>query len=246
MLKHKLRKTTEKISFSRKNGERKKSNAKDVLYAKVRKTEARRALFPEHFEGGRTTADRSTSGGEGGKTDKLSTSMPDGGYFTGPESFYEVPEESGSTQSPGKQSRGVERGQEDRYQEIGSKGQQQQQQQQMQIQQQQQQLPCMLYMPIPVFWCRRATPQEDFLYSSQGIENLVIQQQKLVNNISVTMGKTDPQTPEQKSTQSSSNTNTSLEDAEHNIKVSSMTKLRRLLEIEEMKTFSEKVSTKIR
>ena len=42
---------------------------------------------------------------------------------------------------------GVERGQEDRYQEIGSKGQQQQQQQQqMQIQQQQQQLPCMLYM----------------------------------------------------------------------------------------------------
>ena len=115
--------------------------------------------------------------------------ISDGGYFTGPESFYEIPEEAKpegkQNKTPGtallfstlvtwafisthalkaaytltkKQSHffkienlviflvGVERGQEDRYQEIGDTAQQQQQQQQLYQQQLQQQLPCMLYM----------------------------------------------------------------------------------------------------
>jgi len=234
MLKHKLKKTTDKIGFGRRNTDKKK-NGKEVLYSKVRKSE--------------------------GVRDKLSTSITDGGYFTGPESsFYDVPDNSQNKdyQTQQQHQHHKQHHHHQQHQHLHHHHQQHQQQQHSpqrnaethHVPNQQEnvpftsfQLPVTYFMPVDVVWRRRATPHEDFIFTSEGIKNLVLQQQSIVNDISLNMQSFSAPS---KTDDAVKKPNPPMETREEvwkkdfeNLEKSSMAKLRRLLEIEEMAKFSQ-------
>lgn len=242
MLKHKLRRTTEIISFNKRPSDKKKTKEKDAIYSKVRKSQTRKAE----------------------DKDKIS-SIADGGYFTGPESFYETPDTSRAAEeeTPGEEkatAKSEPRRGESVSQESQKGATQESQKGATQESEHYESLkappasaqtvaPVAYLLPVPVVWCRRATPQEDFIWTSQGVEHLVRQQQLLVKDFSAWMaahqGSTNTTTAA--AAAEAADCGKTVADAPQDVSdvpsngSSSIRKLQRILEIEEMRQFSERL-----